>query len=364
MKEITLFIAALSSGGAEHQICILANLLAKKDYKVKLVTYADHTDHYTLDQTITRIRLAENKSKISKLLSVFRFFSFHKTDVIISFGSRDNMLSLIPTLFRKQIKHIVSERCANLGHLNWYKKINYSILYKKVDFIVSNSYTQMAEIADNYPYLKTKTLTITNYTDLNEFSISTLNEIKDDKLKIGIFCRYATQKNYQRFAEVVKLLKDCSPINFKFYWYGNKGTQNNPNKNYLEFKALVEKYGIKDVLELNNHVKDVSSIIPSFDAMCLPSLAEGFSNSISEYICCGKPVICSNVADNKYLVHENINGMLFDPTNTQNMVDTFLSFFKLSNHKRITMGKNSRKIAEDLFDSEKFIAAYINLIES
>ena len=35
MKRVTLFIAALSSGGAEHQLTILANLLVERGYEVE-----------------------------------------------------------------------------------------------------------------------------------------------------------------------------------------------------------------------------------------------------------------------------------------------------------------------------------------
>lgn len=361
MKKITMFIAALSSGGAEHQLSILANFLSERGYDIDLVTYSDFEDHYELDERIKRIRLAIGKSKLLKIFEVLRFFIFHKTDIVISFGNRDNMLSLLPLLFRRKIKHLAGERCVNYKPLKWYQKLNYRLLYKRTDFIVTNSYTQAKDIKDRFPYLSRKVSTITNYTDLNLYNVVEVEQKQE--VKIGIFCRYAMQKNYKRFAEVVRSLKSICDKKFKIEWFGNKGTKERPNVFYEEFVSLIKKYDIEDVLILHDHVKDVPSLLPHFDGLCLPSLAEGFSNSISEYICCGRPVVCSDVADNRYLVKDGENGFLFNPMDINDMVEKMHSFIMLSPNEMERMGQKSRAIAETLFDSKQFTDQYINLIE-
>lgn len=361
MKKVTMFIAALSSGGAEHQITILSNFLNEKGYDLELVTYSDIPDHYDLNAGINRIKIASGKSKFVKTLGVVKFFLTHKTDVVISFGSRDNMLSLFPLLFRKEIKYIAGERCVTYGRLKWYQKLNYKHLYKRADYIVANSFTQGNDIKGRFPYLADKTSTITNYTDLEAYKL--IDKSPNVPLRIGIFCRYVEQKNYRRFAEVVRILNSSNSGKFKIDWYGNMGTKDSPNPNYEEFKSLVDKYDLNEVLVLNDHIKNVKDIIPTFDILCLPSLTEGFSNSISEYICCGKPVLCSNVADNKYMVKDGTNGFLFDPKDLDDMVDKFLKIISLSPEELIKMGKESRRIAECLFDSEAFTNKYIQLIE-
>ena len=98
--------------------------------------------------------------------------------------------------------------------------------------------------------------------------------------------------------------------------------------------------------------------------MCLPSLHEGFSNSISEYICCGRPVICSDVSDNSVMVHDGENGFLFDPLNVESIMEAFVRYFDISFEQRDKMGVRSREIAESLFDKDKFIESYIKLIEA
>ena len=135
------------------------------------------------------------------------------------------------------------------------------------------------------------------------------------------------------------------------------------NPYYVEYKNLVEQLGIEDVIHLNDHVQNVAELMPMFDAICLPSLYEGWSNSISEAICCGKPMLVSDVSDNKYMVHDGENGFLFNPESIDDMVNTFDKFFQLNMEQRRAMGLISRKIAEQLFDKEEFVAKYIKLIE-
>lgn len=127
---------------------------------------------------------------------------------------------------------------------------------------------------------------------------------------------------------------------------------------------MMKEYGLTDTIIIKDPTREVASLIPQYDVLCLPSLHEGFSNSISEYICCGRPVICSNVSDNPVMVKEGENGFLFDPTDASDIAEAFSRFFSLTKEMRTAMGRRSREIAEALFDKERFISAYIDLIES
>lgn len=361
MKRITCFITALSSGGAEHQMTILANLLVEQGYDVELVTYSDLCDHYSYSDKVKRIKLAEGKKNWVKLITIFFFFLFHKTDSVVSFGYRNNTFVLLPLLFRPGVKVIAGERCVLFKKESIYQKLNYKWLYKRANYIVPNSYCQHKDILRKYPRYEKNCYVITNYTDTEKYKPA--NIVHEGQVVIGIFCRYHPQKNYERFAKAVQLLKKQLIVPFVIQWYGNKKEHNDQNPYFLHFCKLIREYEIEDVLKLNDHVKNVDELIPTFDAMCLPSLVEGFSNSISEYICCGKPVLCSNVADNAIMVKDGVNGFLFDPQDEESIIIALKKYFSLSREEKIKMGNESRAIAEKIFDKENFINAYINLIE-
>lgn len=363
MKKIHLFINSLSSGGAEHQIVELANGLADKGYSVTIVTFSDIADHYIYSPLVKRYKIAPGASNIMKMLGIWKYFLTLQTDWVISFGQRANRFCLMPLMFRnrKEVHVIAGERSLTRGEPTKDVKRLFNVLYRRADYIVPNSHAQRDIIIRLVPRYKEKTITITNYTDIYKYQASPLPS--GNIIKIGIFGRYDASKNLMRFVDAVKKIKAQTKQEFIVEWYGNqwyKDTQ--PNPLYVEMKQKVEEYELQNVLFLNDQTKDVAGNLKKFDAFCLPSLWEGFSNAIGEAICCGRPCLVSNVADNSVMVQDELNGFLFDPQSTDDIVAAFLKFFSLTKDERSKMGKESRKRAETLFNKELFISSYEKLI--
>lgn len=99
-----------------------------------------------------------------------------------------------------------------------------------------------------------------------------------------------------------------------------------------------------------------------YHAICLPSLYEGFSNSIAEGICSGKPMLVSDVSDNGVMVKDGLNGYLFNPNDCESMCEAFVKMCNASEDDMVAMSKKSREIAEALFDEDRFINEYIKLL--
>ena len=361
MKRICLFSCSLTSGGAEHQCVILSGILARRGYDVSVVTFSDIEDHYSIEAPVKRISLAPRKGKLRKILAILKFFLTVKTDCVISYGQRENAFCLVPLLFRK-VKVIVGERNYTITCPTKLESFLWRYLYPHANYIAANSDAQCRYIIEKRPKLKGKVVSITNYTDIDEYRYVGYKE--HTPLTIGIFSRYTAQKNCERFARAIKLLKDTVSCNFVIEWYGNqKAVDGSIDPEYGQFLSQVQELGVNDVLILRDHVGNVAEILDKFDAICLPSLREGFSNAISEAICCGRPMLVSDVSDNSRMVKDGINGFLFNPLDESSMVEAFIKFFTLKFEDRKKMSEESRKIAETLFDKARFIDSYISLIE-
>lgn len=361
-KNITFFICSMGSGGAEHQVAVVSNFLVERGYDVTITTFGDDRDHYEINPNIHRVRLGEKKSKLVKFLSIFWYFITLKTDVVISFTQRANFFALIPLCFRR-LKVIAGERNFTYGKPSFYERILVGLLYYRTNYIVPNSHSQAEYLTRSNPKLANKIVVITNYTDLDKFTICP--SAKNEKIRVGVFGRYNSQKNYPRFIRAVHQLKEQGCANFQIDCYGNHHFKGDlMNENYLEYQRMVDELRVGDVIHLNDHVQNVAELMPMFDAICLPSLYEGWSNSISEAICCGKPMLVSDVSDNKYMVHDGENGFLFNPESIDDIVSAFNKFFHLNAVQRVKMGQKSREIAEQLFNKEDFVDKYIQLIEN
>lgn len=361
MKKIICFTASLASGGAEHQMLILATLLHNRGYDVTLVTCFDYPDHYTIPENLARVNLKVKGNRIHKEFQVIKYFISAHADCIISFREQINFMVLIPMLFRRKIKIIVGERNLTVGRPTFYGWMDIKLLYRRADFIVCNNYSQEEYIKSVKRSYSKKLLTIINYTEIDKYK--PFAKKRNDILNVGVFCRYAEQKNYKRFAKAIKLVREKTDIKFIINWYGAIPNPSHKNNHYLLFQNLIDNLSLTDIIHLHDSTKDVVNTMSNMDAICQPSIYEGFSNSLSEGICCGKIVLAGKVSDNVRMVKESYNGFLFNPYSEQDIADAFIKFLELGDSERVRMENNSRKLAVSLFDKDKFVDSYIKLIE-
>ena len=361
-KSIVLFINTLSSGGAEHQLVLLADGLAERGYDVTITTFGDVEDHYQYSSSVHRDRIAPGKSGPVKMLAIWRYFFRVKADCVIGFGQRVSRHFILPLMLRsrKKVKAIAGERYLTRGKRSRKVRTMQYFLYRRADYIVSNSYAQRKNILMKMPQYEGKTITIINYTDTTVYQVTPLQN--GETLKIGVFARYAVSKNCLRFVESIRRLVNRTQQKFVVEWYGNQHEKGETNPFYREVLDKVKEYGLDDYLVLNDHVQDVAKAMSQYDAIAQPSLGEGFSNAIGEAICCGKPCLVSDVSDNSVMVKDGVNGFLFDPQNEESIVEAFLKYFNLSSEEKQAMGEASRKRAEELFDRDRFVNAYVKLI--
>ncbi len=364
MKRVLFIGSGLASGGAEHQCAQLMNMLVDRGYDVTYASFSSVADHYYVRPSVNRVYLSADKSTPWKVLSVFFYLLKTKADVVFAYSQRMSVLSLPALLFRPRIKAISSERNFTISAPDSFEKILVKTgLYRRSNYIVPNNYSQGRYLSKVMPSIAKKIHVIPNYTDINTYKPSPLPN--GPIIRIGVCCRFEGQKNFQRFVEMLGKVKQKGYSAFHVEWYGNHTFKNDWQIAYFEEGInKIKQYGLTDVITIHDATKEVPKLIRYFDAMCLPSLHEGFSNSISEYICCGRPVICSDVSDNSVMVHEGENGFLFNPLDVDDMCRAFVSLLNTSSEQRSEMGKRSREIAESLFDKESFINSYINLIEN
>lgn len=360
VKRIHCFTESLAGGGAEHQMAILASLLSERGYDVTIATYSDAADHYPLPEAVKRVRLGQGKTSFAKLLSIFNYFARVKTDCVISYRTNPNTRVLLPMLFRShKINVICSERGYTSGRASKFEKINAHLLYNRADHIVTNCNAQRMNLMHYRKKWCSRLTTIINYTDTDHFTIKEFPQ--DNKIMIGVFGNFSVWKNWERLAQVVKTLKEKRFDNFVIDWYGNIA---GGRTNYEKFVALIKENELEDYINVYDAVRDTAEFMPKYHVICHPSITEGFSNTISEAICCGRMVTVGDVSDNSLMARPGENGILFNPLDIDDMVAAFENLLHMQFTEIESYGRRSREIAEELFDKERFINSYIELIES
>jgi glycosyltransferase involved in cell wall biosynthesis len=155
--------------------------------------------------------------------------------------------------------------------------------------------------------------TLYNCVDLDEFHplseearTAVREEIglaPDDRV-VTCVARLVGQKNQQLVIHSAKeILLEIPTAKFLFVGGG-------PDEELL--KARAQQLGIAGSVMFLGRRDDVARLLASSDVAVLPSLKEGFSNTILEAMACGTPMVASNVGGNAEVIDQGVNGFLCD----------------------------------------------------
>lgn len=358
MKRILLITENIGSGGAERQLCGLAVFLTEKGYPCRLITYKKNQffEPYLREYNVEYEFVPELFNKYTRVIRLVKYIKAYNPDVVISFLSHVNVYVCLARLFCK-FKLIVSERNNNICLTNS-DKIQFN-LYRKADYVVPNSHSQVEFIKKNFPFLNNKVKPIINYVSITKFVPD--NDKIDNKIcRIITAARVMPQKNCLLYLDAVKIIKDRG-LKVRFDWFGNIKA----DKRYVD--AIMNKIAdleISDYITFHDASNEIVYEYQHSDVFCLPSTYEGYPNVIIEAMCCELPIICSNIFDNKYIVQDGINGFLFDPNNPHSIANAVEKMLNLSLYERKRIGKRNKLECLERNSEQKFIQNYVDLVES
>lgn len=353
-KTILCFIESLEAGGAQRQLIALASLLKAKGHHPVFVTY--HPDDFYAESLvelgIEHVFLEASQGKMARIAAFWKTIKSHSPYCVVSFSESASMVLCVLRLFHRFLL-IVSER--NATHKIRFKEWMRFQLYRAADRVVCNSTSKYNFVMERLPHLSSKTYVIHNYLDTNVFK-PVQHNISSAQRRLLVVARIAPQKNMLRFIEALSKAKD-EGCHLTVDWYGQ------PTEPYLSrCKRQMEKLGIGDMLHIHNPISHVEELYGRYDGFCLPSTYEGFPNVIGEAMSCGIPVMCGDVCDNKFIVGERSGNLIFDPYDIEDIKEKIKLFCHIDKEQLETIGNNNRKRALELFSSDKFVNAYLQLM--
>lgn len=127
--------------------------------------------------------------------------------------------------------------------------------------------------------------------------------------------------------------------------------------------ALAEELGVTERVLFLGKRDDVVSLLRLADICVLPSLSEGMSNAILEYMAAGKPVVATRVGGNPELIEDGVNGLLVEKEDVGSL-KAALSALMGDPKKRAAMGKNSLQRVGERFSLRQMVDNYERLFDS
>lgn len=130
-----------------------------------------------------------------------------------------------------------------------------------------------------------------------------------------------------------------------------------------ELRNLIEQYHAHDFVELLpwQEKAELPALYNGADCFINPSLNEGMPNAVMEAMACGLPVVVSNVAGNKDLVIEGVNGLLFDLGNEAQLINRLDRIYKDADLRwRLSMA--ARQSMVEGFSVESMTQQFLELL--
>lgn len=358
MRKILLFTDSLGPGGAQRQLVGLAMFLAQVGYDVKVCTYHDISFYKSIldENNISNELISGARNTRTRIMAVYKYFYNENPDWVIAYQETPALIASIANLLDRRYRVIVSER--NTTQKMTLKEYVRFFLYRWVEAIVPNSYTQAKFLHSHYPWMLPKIKTITNFVDINKF-----HPVKRQRRQIPeilVVGSIADSKNTKGFVKACKILAEKG-IRFHATWYG---WYDKPTSYMYETKDLISQLNLESIIDLKNKILDISPIYQVADYFCIPSFYEGTPNVLCEAISSGLPVVSSNICDNALYVQDGVNGYLFDPSDVYSIADSIERLLMIDEQTYSSFCKNSRRIAEEKLSPETFLLKYRAIIDA
>ena len=370
----------------------LAKKLVDSGFNVTLYTTSDNLNEKKVIKIVDGIKVVYIKLPYSQRMNISQrlysflnfmfkasFFALKEKNIDLIFATSTPLTVGFPALVLKKIKKIPyifevrdlwPEVPIQMGGLKnkllqklaiFFEKT----IYKNAKYIIALS-PGMYDGVIKY-VSSNKVSMIPNMSKIDEFwprrnNLKLVNKLglKDSSFKIIHFGALGLANGIGSIIETAKLLKDNSSIEFVFIGGGSleKSLIKQCKKYNLTNVHFLGKFNMKETSEIVNFC-DISMV--SF--LNIPILYTNSPNKLFDSLSAGKPIIVNSAGWTKDLVEKNKCGYYVNPSTHQELEEKIL-FLKENPEIVHEMGKNSRKLAEDVYDISLLTNQFLDIFKS
>lgn len=332
-------------GGAERQIMALAPFL--KALGAEITVYTRQYPGMVREEQIEGVPVKRAKIRgpkiVAALLYIFGAWAKIRRDNPDVLHAHE-LLSPATTAMTAKVllgKPVVVKvlRGGYLGDIYKVRKSPFSsfriwLLKTFIDKVISISEEITSELKElGFP--EEKIVNIPNGVDTKKFSKLLVSDKKELVSKLGLpngkliiySGRLVKEKNV---VSLVEIWKDVIQVHKDAYLII---LGEGPEKRDLELLA-------GENIHFIGQVDNVHKYLQAGDLFVLPSLTEGFSNSLLEAMACELPVVATRVGGSSEIITHNHNGILIAPDSKEELLSAILS---LLDKPIETLGKEARK---------------------
>jgi len=358
--RVLFFIDSLRSGGKERQLAELVKSLGSRNMCQCTIVSMSYDNHYFSNSDIEiHYLIRRYKKDVNLFYKFYLIVKAMRPEIIHTWDSMTSIYA-IPSAKLLNIKLINGMiRDAPSTFAPFDKRLFWSRLsFPFSDVIVANSRAGL----EAYAVPAQKSHCIYNGFDFNRLASNTS---KSDTIipgvktgyVVGMVASFSENKDYQSFFKAAEIvLKQRQDVTFVAVGEGTSTT---------ECEKLISPR-IRSHFRLIGKQHNVESIVSRFDIGVLSTSnrhGEGISNSITEYMAAGKPVVATDAGGTRELVVDSFTGFLTPRGDYKAMSDRILL---LLDDKALVekMGNAGRLRIQNEFSMDRMIDGYVSLYSS
>jgi glycosyltransferase involved in cell wall biosynthesis len=310
MKDGNILVInnGLAGGGIERASISMANFFSKNGNNVTLLALYRSEHFFQLDSNIRFIEPEFNRNNTNKYLYLLKMLFYVRTktnlikpDVVLAYGEWTNPYVIL-ALTGIGIPVYVSDRMSPIGKLPFLSKFLREKLYKRAKGIIAQT-----NFAKEIIYKQTGSKNIKVIPN----PVNVINKINcEQKNRIVTVGRLSKEKGHNYLIEAFSFINDNE---WELSIVGDGPERENLNK-------LAESLGIKHKVLFSGHLRDFSKELSEAKIFVLPSLKEGFPNSLIEAMSLPIACISSNcIAGPADIIENGINGILVEPASVEQL---------------------------------------------
>ena len=361
--RITLFSPALSAGGAERVLSLLANALAAEGHGITLITLADRaTDFFPIDPAIQRVGLAaqsmsgglldalrNNIGRIRQLRSALRGSN---PEVLIAFCDQANVLALLASR-GLPCRVIVSERTDPSRHVIgrlWSGLRRF--VYPWADTVVVQTEAVAAWLRREIP--RAHIAVIPNPVLPPSVTKPTNSPESEPPVIIGMG-RLSQEKGFDRLLAAFAAVSTAFP-NWRLHLLGD-----GPLRAALQTEA--ERLGIAARVSFLGNITEPAGHLAAADLFVLPSRYEGFPNALLEAMAAGLPVLAFDCPSGPAaIIRPGVDGVLIQADDVP-VLQEQMARLMADTGERQRLGRAAVEVL-DRFGMPALLQQWINLMNA
>lgn len=364
--KIALLIDVLENirGGAERQAYELVRGLNKELFEVDLYVLHGTTipdeikPHCHIAQGLNIKRIYDLKG-IASGLRFAKELRKNKTDLLMTYHFASDIWGAY--WGKKTNAQIISSRRDEGFWKKWFHVLAYRLTNRYVDKVCVVSEAVQSKMILEKRIPPEKVLLLHNGVDLNRFKtkIEPLQlkrglELSAEATIIGCVGNLAPIKGHKFLIEATKKILISFP-NTHFIFVGEDKFE---TKGTLEQE--IQRHNLSSNIHLLGKRTDIPQLLQIMDICVLPSLSEGLSNALLEYMAIGKPIVATRVGGNPELIQHKVNGLLVEPSNAKDLAEKVIYLLR-NTGEGTRLGKKAKEDVEANFSIKRMIERYENL---